>query len=90
MGFYAENTRVAPPPAEEFVPDKTAMFREFCRVMGKEISPDRRDADIMRMCVERRARTTHKEWVKTERGRVAGCWDMVEVSSDSSKIRWAK
>jgi hypothetical protein len=42
------------------------------------------------MAVSRRARSTHKDWVKTERARVAGCWDMVSVSSDTSQIRWAK
>jgi hypothetical protein len=90
MGFYEENTRVAPAPEFERVPDRTVMFKDTVRRMSVDPRPDRADADIMMMAVSRRARCTHKEWVKTERARVAACWDMVDVSSDNTRVRWAK
>jgi hypothetical protein len=89
MGIYKENTRVAPPPMTEKVPDKKKMFKDFLSRMSEEKSVDRSDAAIMMMCVSRRARCTHGEWAKKERGLVAGCWDMVTVTTNT-KLRWAK
>lgn len=83
MGIYADATRVAPPPEFERIPDRAVMFKDMVRRMSVAPRPDRADSDIMMMAVSRRAASTHKEWVKTERGRVAGCWDLVVVSSDT-------
>jgi hypothetical protein len=84
MGIYEENTRVAPPPAHERVPDKAQMFADNLKRMSKEIPVDRSDYDIMLMAVSRRTgpswnRCTHKKWVQTERARVASCWDLYTV-----------
>jgi len=88
MGIYKDTARCAPARPENPVNFAKVEKDIFSRT-AKPHSIDRRDYDIMLMAVRRRAQTTHVDWVKTQRGMVAGAWDLVVVGKPTS-IRWAK